>query len=247
MINRIKKSISFRYRNYQYKRLTSMACKPQFDYQSLIKEGFYSQCGQDKWLVNELFPNKQQGVFVDIGVHDGVSFSNSYFLEKLGWTGLAIEPIPDVYKKLANIRECITVNACISQQEGVKIFRKIEGYCEMLSGLVDQYDKRHLQRIENEINKHGGTFNDIEVQCFNLNALLSNHDLQHVNYLSIDVEGGEMDILKSIDFNAINIAVISVENNYRDYKIPQFLNKKGFQLNAILGDEIYINKSNLII
>lgn len=243
MIDKIKNSINFRYKNYQYKRLTSKASQPKFDATTLNKEGFYSQCGQDKWLANKVFANKQNGVFVDIGAHDGRSFSNSYYFEKQGWTGLAVEPLPDIYKKLSETRNCICVNACISEQEGVKIFRKIEGYAEMLSGLVDGYDERHLLRIDRELKQHGGSFADIEVNCLNINSLLSNHGLHNIDYLSIDVEGSELAILNSINFSEFNIAVIGVENNYRDYKIPQFLKKKGFQLHAILGDEIYINAS----
>ena len=54
-------------------------------------------CGQDT-LIAELLGSKRDGVFIDIGANDGVTISNTYFLEKeLGWSGVAIEPIPSIF------------------------------------------------------------------------------------------------------------------------------------------------------
>ena len=242
MHKKIKESLKFRYENYRYKHFTKSVEMPSYKYEILKEDGFYSQCGQDKWLKDKVFINKNEGVFVDIGAHDGVSFSNSYYFEKLGWTGIAVEPMPDVFERLSVARNCQTVNACIASQTGKRTFRVIKGYSQMLSGLVDEYDYRHLQRIENEMQKNGGSFTDIDVACINFNELIQKYNVSHIDYLSIDIEGGELSVLHSIDFDRVNISVIGVENNYLDYRIPQFLYKKGFQLHAILGDEIYLRK-----
>ena len=62
---------------------------------------FYSQFGQDAFVFKEFFENKQNGIFIDIGAHDGESFSNSKFFEKtLNWKGICIEPIPEVFQEL---------------------------------------------------------------------------------------------------------------------------------------------------
>ena len=90
--------------------------------------------------------------------------------------------------------------------------------------------------------KNGGSFTDIDVACINFNELIQKYNISHIDYLSIDIEGGELSVLHSIDFDRVDISVVGVENNYLDYKIPQFLHKKGFQLHAILGDEIYLRK-----
>ena len=72
-------------------------------------EKYYSQIGQDKF-VNEFFKGKLNGVFVDIGAHDGESGSNSLFLEKhRNWSGICIEPGPAEYKKLEESRTSINV------------------------------------------------------------------------------------------------------------------------------------------
>ena len=55
---------------------------------------FYSQCGQDKWAYENLFKNKNDGFFIEIGADDGIHFSNTKFFEDLGWNGICIEPSP---------------------------------------------------------------------------------------------------------------------------------------------------------
>jgi len=234
-------------KDLRYQQLASNAEKPEFTKdlktltQQLVAEGYHGQFGQDKWVLENLLSGKKNGTFVDIGANDGISFSNTFYLEQKGWKGLAIEPIPSVYEKLVKNRKCITVHGCIGPKSEKRQFRVITGYPEMLSGLIDEYNPKHIKRIDKELNSHGGDYEDIEVDCFNFNELLEKHNIDHVDYLSIDVEGIEYKILKTIDFDRVNISVIGVENNYADYKIPQLLIKKGFKFHSIVGDEFYMN------
>ena len=227
---------------YRYKQLSANVEKTEYLLQQLEEEGYYSQSGQDKWIVEKLFPDKKEGTFVDIGANDGITFSNTYLLEKMGWNGIAIEPIPSIYEKLKTNRNCLTVRGCITPRSGKERFRVITGYPQMLSGLVDEYDQRHQKRIESELNSFGGRFEEIEVNCYNFDELLGINGIFKVDFLSIDVEGVEYKILDSIDFNRFQIAVIGVENNYLDYRIPQLLIRKGFELHSVVGDEFYLNR-----
>ena len=210
----------------------------------LREEGYFSQSGQDKWIVEKLFPGKRGGVFVDIGAYDGICFSNTFFLEKeRDWRGLAIEPNPHVYEKLQRNRSCSVMNCCVGEKDGCSIFRAIQGYPAMLSGMTDQYHPKHLNRIDRELRLHGGDFQDIDVPCYSINSLFSKYKLYTIDYLSIDVEGAELPIIKGLDVFQVNISVMSVENNYKDYKIPQILKQKGFVLHSTIGlDELYINR-----
>lgn len=220
----------------------NFSLNPQMQAQ-LKNEGYYSQHGQDKWVLETLFDKNKKGVFVDIGAHDGITFSNTYLLEQRGWTGVVIEPNPIVYEKLSKNRKCITVQGCITSVSGKAIFRVITGYSEMLSGLITEYDARHLERINREIKSRGGDYRDIEVDCYNLVDVLQKHGISHVDYLNIDIEGAEYRVLQSIDFNNIEIGVIGVENNYRDWRIPRFLTSKGYIFNAVVGDEFYVKST----
>lgn len=87
--------------------------------------------------------------------------------------------------------------------------------------------------------KKGGTTEVITVKCYDLTRLLIDQGIRHVDYLSVDTEGGELEILKSIDFQQIEIDVIDVENNYGT-AFREFLEPLGYQLMATKGpDEIY--------
>ncbi|HLA06720.1 MAG TPA: FkbM family methyltransferase [Anaerolineales bacterium] len=249
MFDRIKR-LRWKIINWRYAQFAVRAERPGYlvnsEYdkiqQQLKAEGYYSQVGQDKWIIEKLFADKVDGTFVDIGAHDGVTFSNTYLLEKKGWNGIAIEPNPLVYEKLSKNRKCITIKGCITSKPGKGKFRMITGYPEMLSGLITEYDARHVNRIYEEINSRGGEYKDIDVDCYNLVELLKSYKMLQVDYLSMDIEGAEYEVLKSIDFDRINIAVIGVENNYLDWRIPKLLISKGYEFNSIVGDEFYINK-----
>jgi hypothetical protein len=112
----------------------------------------------------------------------------------------------------------------------------------MLSGLYDNYDLKHLERIKNEQETYGGSTEFLEVQLYKLNDLLEKHNLFHVDYLTIDTEGNELDILKSIDFERFYIDVIDVESNYDDGPLLSFLTSKGYQKKKKLGCDYIFRK-----
>jgi FkbM family methyltransferase len=204
---------------------------------------------QDKYLNERYFKDKRKGVFVDIGAHDGISYSNTYFFEKeLGWSGICIEPLPSVFELLKKNRNCVCINACISQSKGIVDFIEVKGSAEMLSGMVSTYHPKHLERLKEEIQRDGGSYSVIRVQSDPLGDILDKYHIENIDYLSLDTEGGEFDILNSIDFTKCMIQAISVENNYGDVRIKALLGSKGFYLVDVLSnfDEIYINeRSNL--
>jgi FkbM family methyltransferase len=208
---------------------------------------FYGQYKQDAFVYHAFFENKTDGVFVDIGAHDGISLSNTYFFEKnMGWTGLCVEPIPDIFQKLRRNRTCICVEGCIYDKADSARFLEVHDGAEMLSGIIDNYDPRHVQRIGYEVAKFPNRGTEIIVQCYALNTLLERYQLYHIDYLSIDTEGGELDILKSIDFKRFIIDVIEVENNYHDPAFAQFMQSQGYTKivhHTSPVDEIYVRNA----
>ena len=204
---------------------------------------FYrSQYEQDRILNETYFKNKVGGVFVDIGAHDGETLSNTFFYEKaLNWKGLCIEPLPKVFKQLEQKRSCALVEGAAWNENTTKTFRLIEGYSEMLSGLVDTYPQDHINRIESETKQSNQTVTDIDVKCYSILELLLQNNLTEIDFLSIDVEGSELEILKSIDYDKIKIKVILAENNYSDSNLRSFLVSKGYHFaNRIAIDDVFI-------
>lgn len=195
---------------------------------------YYSQCGQDKFLHTQVFKDFKGGVFVDVGAHDGRSINNTLFFEEtLQWTGINIEPIPDIYAKLVyNRPSCINIQCAINKENGISDFILNKGYTEMLSGLKEHYDPRHFDRLNNEISSKGGSTQIVQVETKRLESIFNLHNITHVHYLSIDVEGGEWPVIQSINFNKVYIDVIEFENNYPDSSshIVAYLESKGYSL-----------------
>lgn len=206
---------------------------------------YHSQYKQDQWLNENVFKNKRNGFFVDVGAHDGESGSNSLFFEEhLGWKGICIEPIPKIFDKLRLRRKCFVVNGCAYDTDGTVEFNRIDGHAEMLSGVKQDYRPEHRQRIERELNHYGGCQKTLTSDSYRLETLFDAYDIKHVDYLSIDTEGTEMNVLKGINFDKVNIDVIEAEVNYpQDQQlIDQFLTAKGYRFLTVLTCDVVYTK-----
>jgi FkbM family methyltransferase len=199
---------------------------------------FYSQFQQDKFAYENFLKNKQKGYFVDIGAYDGECDSNSLFFENLGWDGICIEPNPEMFKKLQNIRKCTCLPYAVSNKNEITQFFQIkEGGPAVLSGLVNEFTERSIERI-NEYNlEDNQNFNYIDIECKTFDSII---DVYNIDFLSLDTEGNELKILQSIDFNKYNIDIITVENNDYNSKFIDFLTTKNYTFITRLGcDELF--------
>jgi FkbM family methyltransferase len=201
---------------------------------------FFSQNGQDKFL-GDLFKYKKQGFFVDVGAYDGRFYSNTLIFEKdLDWKGICIEPNPSVFEKLKSNRQCTVINGCISEKIDTVKFLSVVGYGEMLSGMIDSFDHNHYDRIDKIIKEHGGSKAIMEISSIPLKDIFLQYSVTKIDYCNIDVEGGEMAVLNSIDFSQVRINVFTVENNNGNRNVREFLTSKGYSLIGKMGcDEIY--------
>ncbi|WP_443937986.1 FkbM family methyltransferase [Pedobacter sp. MW01-1-1] len=199
---------------------------------------YYSQNGQDFIIDQEIFDKQRDGYFVEIGAHDGIKYSNTYFFEKeRGWKGICIEANPKIYPSLVKNRNCYTLNTCISTTAKIEDFLCLPGKLEMLSGLTSQFSKSHLSRIEREMLKHNETSENLSIECLTFGEVIERFKVQHIDYLSIDTEGSELSILKSIDFNKISISVISAENTYKNSENSEYLKLHGYKKIARVGED----------
>lgn len=206
-----------------------------------------SQLGQDR-IVDEYLRGKRDGVFVDVGAYDGVTFSNTLLLERdRGWTGICIEPLPDVFAELRRNRRCVCVQACMGNREEPAVdFLNVASAAvstRMLSGVLSEYDPRHLRRVDAELNSAGGSKSVIQVPMRHLHGLLLEHGIGTVDYLSIDTEGSELLILRSTILSEIGNPCITVENNYDDPAIDAVLRAQGYRLHTLLQwDRFYVHE-----
>jgi FkbM family methyltransferase len=212
---------------------------------------FYSQCGQDEYLEKNVFKGYKNGFFVDAGAHDGVSINNTLYFEKTNnWNGINIEPIKSVYDKLSTNRQNNTnLNCAVCNNDGETDFYYNTGHTEMISGIKETFDNRHLNRLLNENKQHGSTTEIIKVNTKKLETIFDENNVFHVNYLSIDVEGAEFEVIKSINFEKVFIDVIGFENNYYDESINiiNYLKDKNYIVIREYTDIFMIHKNSIFI
>lgn len=211
---------------------------------SFIGADYKSQAGQDQFVNEHFFHDRRDGFFLDIGAHDGQSFSNTWFFEKdLGWKGICFEPLPHLFKQLKACRDCICINACVSQLNGYLPFLHVDSCDEMLSGLCSTFNEQKLNAVITDIADLGGELKVIQMPCVRLDDVLERYGITHVDFLSLDVEGHELEVLKSIDFSKVTIDVITVENDYHDEAIRDILRENGFILvDHVHVDDVFVRK-----
>jgi hypothetical protein len=126
---------------------------------------FHSQDKQDFYLETKVFKGYKNGFYVDVGAHDGVSINNTLYFEKNNnWNGINIEPIKTVFDKLVvNRPNNINLNCAVCNNDGETDFFCNTGHTEMISGIKNTFDPRHLQRLRNENNQHGSTTKLVKV------------------------------------------------------------------------------------
>jgi FkbM family methyltransferase len=182
---------------------------------------------------------KQNGFFVDIGAHDGITGSNTYIFEQLGWEGICVEPQSDVFLQLKKFRNCDCYNVAISSQsnESVEFFK---AYGEnTLSGLNEGMDESHKNRA-----KESGKTKVIKVKTMTFNEMMEKYPhVKNIDFMSIDVEGHEMEILKTIDFEKYSFRLLTIEKS-EPRKIKELLNQKGYKILMELGPDIMFIPDN---
>ena len=209
---------------------------------------FTSQNGQDRYVIENFFKNSDgsimtNGFFIEFGAYDGIKFSNTKILEMLGWKGICIEPVPHVFTQLQKNRSCVCIQGCISDKAGTALFREIIGH-EPLSGLSEKYDPRHSDLVENY---YRGTSTYYEVPCYCLSKIMLDYNINKIDFLCIDTEGGELDILKSLsDEELEKIDVLCVEDNYGDPEFFKFLQSKNFRFITRMTQDLIFRNNKYI-
>lgn len=162
----------------------------------------------------------------------------------IGGGGYCVEPDREMFKKLQQNRKSINVKAAISDKNGKAKFLKISGKAQMLSGLVDLYAEEHKDRIRREVEINGDQMEEVEIDTITFDELLKNvPDSKVIDFVSIDTEGSELMILKSIDFKRWNISVLAVENNYTTDEMRNYMREQGYTIRECRNDDIFIKRT----
>jgi FkbM family methyltransferase len=191
------------------------------DFMRLIKAS-RSQLRQDMFVLITL-DFKRDGYFVEFGATDGVELSNTYLLEKeLGWTGILAEPSRAWHEKLHENRKSQIESRCVWKKSGETLT-----FHEADAGEFSAI-KEYSQKGRN-LNKPG---RDYTVKTASLEEMLDQHNApKEIDYLSIDTEGSEYEILSAFNFEKYRFRVITVEHNFQPQReqILRLLQKNGYE------------------
>jgi len=185
-----------------------------------------SQIGQDLDVL-EYYKYKKNGYFVEIGAYDGIALSNTLVLEKTyGWTGILSEVVPSRFSELiVNRPHCHNDNNAVYSKSNLTLPFSVCNDSNMLSGITT-----HIQAHKHVVNKNKS---DINVNTISLTDLLDKYNApSFIEYLSLDTEGSEIEILKGLDFNKYCFGYIDVEHNDVDIirgQLKLLLESKGYK------------------
>ena len=180
---------------------------------------------------------KRGGFFIEIGVGNGKDISNTLFLEReKNWKGLLCEADSRMIKKIKMNRKCKLIALPVTRvcRKRVKFFENLK----------DPYQSSSSSNLKNYYRiKYSNSI------CIN-HLLVKNHAPKNIDYMSIDTEGSEYDIIKNVNFNKWKIKIITIEHNFDNIKkknIYKFLTKNNYKRlhsNISYMDDWYVLKSN---
>lgn len=210
----------------------------------LLRGKYFSLNQLDRKL--EKYVDYDNGYFVELGANDGVTQSNSLYFEKWrNWRGLLVEPAPQNFLKCRqnrSSRDSIYCAACVSfdyDQEFVRI-----AYSNLMSTPVslesDIQDPRAHAKLGDQFLGNGETVFEFGAVARTLNSLLLDARAPKlIDFLSLDVEGAELEVLKGVDHQAFRFKYILVE--CRDFpRLSAYLENQGYRFAEKLSGQDYL-------
>ena len=164
----------------------------------------------------------------------------------LGWRRLCIEPVPRIYELMSDIRNAVCLNVALADYNGEGLFLEISRGLSQMGGLMATLHKDLTEIIKEK----GSETREVNVLVKTFQSIVSDQDLTHIDYCSIDVEGAEISVLKGIDFNKSNISVFSIENptslGNNQSLVRDYMENEGYQLVRSIGEDDIFAKATLL-
>jgi FkbM family methyltransferase len=197
---------------------------------------YYSQCKEDEYLNNNIFKNKRNGIYIELGALDGILYSNTkFFQDTLNWTGILIEPHPNKFNLLKmNRPNNFLFNNLVSCHNNPLEFRYFVDGHAAVSGVENTLSKHHFETYFESNNNFIKSLpqNKIIMNPVKLIDIVKKTNINHIDFLSLDVEGHEYEVLQSWDFS-IPIDIILIEtlgaNNEKDELCRNLLIKNNYK------------------
>jgi FkbM family methyltransferase len=190
---------------------------------------FYSQIGQDKWVLETVFPDVKDGFFLDVGSADGTLLSNSKALEERGWRGICIDPFP----KNMEGRTCRMLKEVVFSETGKSVKFQASGD---VGGVRDTLGKWKGEALGAPT---------VEFTTITLADILkTTRAPQFIHFISLDIEGAELEALRGFPFDTHRIGALAVEHNDEEPKrssIETLMRRHGYRrVHSWYQDDFYL-------
>jgi FkbM family methyltransferase len=204
---------------------------------------YYSQSGEDAMLW-ELFRGRTRGFFIEIGAFDGRYLSNTLSFEQQGWNGLCVEPIPEFAElcRQNRPRSFVVQAACVGPDEG-KVAHLLREPLGLLSGIRANETPNIADRYVARGMVFPG-FTTIEVPARTLDEILAECPPPDglVDFISIDVEGTEIDVLRGFNFPA-RIIIAEANTPAAARAVQDYLVVRGYMLSRKIEQNLFFSRS----
>jgi FkbM family methyltransferase len=217
---------------------------PRLSWQAAFDMPTNSQVEQERWVL-AMCLGRRDGRFAEIGAFDGVLHSNTCFLEAdHGWSGLLVEPNPILFEKLAASRRAHCLRKAVHREDGLTL----AFVASQEIGTLTEYAESdgHAEHRRQAIRENGV----IHVETITFAAMAEADDRGHhgFDYVSLDTEGSELDILGTIDFARHRIALFTIEHNFvepRRETMRLLLAEAGYERLNVGFDDWYWHEGHL--
>lgn len=182
--------------------------------------------------IQKYFDPGYHGVCVDIGAGVGTERSNTYYFEKKYWKCLCIEPNPKLYNHMRMYRRLALNFACSNYDKKnvpFYVYDINDGNQEAISSL--SVDQRLVESHKEMINR----VEEIKVEARKLDTILSRINIEKIDFISIDTEGTELDVLAGFDISRWMPKLFVIENNFQESKFSEYLGKFGYVFSERIG------------
>lgn len=197
----------------------------------------YSQNNEEE-IIRRYFRNTI-GTFMDIGCNDGITLSNTFALANLGWRGLLVDASPQAFARLKDCYQHMTgfdlIHTAVSNYNGEIILNESgEHLGQSDVALVSSVKHQEMVRWRDMV------FNEVTVPCCNFATLMGLTQYRHFDFISLDIEGCELEVLPQMNLQALGCRLLCVEFNGKDQdKFDAIVLPQGYKL-------IHKNGENLI-
>jgi FkbM family methyltransferase len=202
---------------------------------------YYGQYTLDK-IIESYFPKDYIGNCIEVGAVDGIYLSNTYHFELDGWNCLCIEPQPIYTEDLFRNRKHVLAVAAASSNE-----EEVEFTTVLANGSNGNWGSSLVpdQRLLREYSALDPDIGYIKVPTRRIDWCIENYfPYETIDFISIDVEGTELDVLHSFDINKYNTTLFIIENNYQDESIREYMYEKNWKLDMVYSVNDLFVKNN---